>query len=78
MTLTKLKLLGFFLQSSWTKRAAEVESPQPISPPDQIGDGPDSACAQVIHTKPEKFSNRWVRVTETQECLELDEQLGMP
>ncbi|KAG6678382.1 hypothetical protein I3842_14G077600 [Carya illinoinensis] len=65
---------GSGTQSSWTKRAAEVESPQPMSPPDQIADGPDSTCAQVIHTKPEKFSNRWVHVTETKEYPEQDEQ----
>ncbi|KAF5470627.1 hypothetical protein F2P56_011129 [Juglans regia] len=70
---------GSGTQSSWTKRAAEVESPQPISPPDpdQIADGPDSTCAQVTHTKPEKFSNRWVHVTETKECPEQDEQRGV-
>lgn len=65
------------MQSSWTKRAAEVHSPQPISPPDQMADAPDSTCAQVIHTKPEIFSNRWVH-TETKENPEQDEQLGMP
>ncbi|KAG7947079.1 hypothetical protein I3843_14G075900 [Carya illinoinensis] len=68
---------GSGTQSSWTKRAAEVESPQPMSPPDQIADGPDSTCAQVIHTKPEKFSNRWVHVTETKEYPEQDEQHGV-
>ncbi|XP_040994130.1 two-component response regulator-like PRR37 isoform X2 [Juglans microcarpa x Juglans regia] len=72
-----LSYFGTLGQSSWTKRAAEVESPQPISPPDQITDGPDSTCAQVIHTKPEKFSNRWVHVTETKECPEQDEQHGV-
>lgn len=76
MTLTKLANT-LILQSSWTKRAAEVESPQAISPQDQMADAPDSSCAQVIHTKPEKFSNRWLRTTETQECPEQDEQLGM-
>jgi pseudo-response regulator 7 len=65
------------LQSSWTKRAAEVESPQPVSPPDQIADAPDSTCAQVIHKKLEKVGNRRVHVTETKECPEQDEQLGM-
>ncbi|GLT73072.1 hypothetical protein SLA2020_449540 [Shorea laevis] len=68
---------GSGTQSSWTKRVAEVESPQPMSPPDQIADAPDSTCAQVIHTKPEKFSNRRVHVTETKECPEQDEQLGV-
>ncbi|KAL5569539.1 hypothetical protein UlMin_026114 [Ulmus minor] len=40
-------------------RAAEVHSPGPISSGDQLTDAPDSTCAQVIHTKPEKCSSRW-------------------
>lgn len=50
-----------------------------MSPGDQLADdAPDSTCAQVIHTKPEKSSNRWVHSTETKECQEPEEQLGMP
>ncbi|XP_059660661.1 two-component response regulator-like PRR37 [Cornus florida] len=66
---------GSGTQSSWTKRAAEVESRQPTSQWDQLADAPDSTCAQVIHTKLETFSSRWVHVTETKECAEQDEQL---
>ncbi|XP_015877112.2 two-component response regulator-like PRR37 isoform X1 [Ziziphus jujuba] len=52
---------GSGTQSSWTKRA-EVESPQPTSPWDQLADPPDSTCAQVIHSMPEAFGNNWVPV----------------
>ncbi|PON62388.1 Two-component response regulator-like [Parasponia andersonii] len=55
-------------------RADEVHSPTPMSSGDQFADAPDSTCAQVIHTKPEKRSNRWVHSTETKECQERDEQ----
>lgn len=48
-----------------------------MSPGGQSADAPDSTCAQVIRTKPEKCSNRWVHSTETKECHELGEQFGM-
>lgn len=66
---------SFILQSSWTKKAAEVDSPQPISPRYQSAD--DSICAQVIHTKPESFSNGWVHLNEPKDGLEQDEQPGI-
>lgn len=47
------------MQSSWTKRAVEIDSPQPMSP-DQLADPPDSTCAQVIHPKSEICSNKWL------------------
>ena len=68
----------FTLQNSWTRRAAEVDSPQPLSPMDQLADAPDSTCAQVIHTKPETLSSPWVHVIETKECQGTEEQLGTP
>lgn len=49
-----------------------------MSPGGQSADTPDSTCVQVIHTKPGKCTNRWVHSTETKECQEQDEQLGMP
>ncbi|PUZ69143.1 hypothetical protein GQ55_2G086000 [Panicum hallii var. hallii] len=48
---------GTQAQSSWTKRAVEIDSPQDMSP-DQLADPPDSTCAQVIHPKSEICSNR--------------------
>ncbi|XP_057956346.1 two-component response regulator-like PRR73 [Malania oleifera] len=65
---------GSGTQSSWTKRAAETDSPQPLSPWDQLADAPDSTCAQVIHTKPETVSDTWVHITETKEYREQDEE----
>ncbi|KAF0903942.1 hypothetical protein E2562_030080 [Oryza meyeriana var. granulata] len=50
---------GSGTQSSWTKRAVEIDSPRPMSP-DQPSDPPDSTCAQVIHPKSEICSNRWL------------------
>lgn len=49
-----------------------------MSPGGPSADAPDSTCAQVIHTKAGKSTNRWVHSTETKECEEQDEQLGMP
>ncbi|CAM0872619.1 unnamed protein product [Alopecurus aequalis] len=48
---------GSGTQSSWTKRAVEIDSPQPMSP-NNLSDSPDSTCAQVIHPKSEICSNR--------------------
>ncbi|KAF3433821.1 hypothetical protein FNV43_RR24924 [Rhamnella rubrinervis] len=53
---------GSGTQSSWTKRAVEVESPRPMSPSDQLADPPDSTCAQVIHSRPEAYGSNWVPV----------------
>lgn len=50
---------GSGTQSSWTKRAVEIDSPQQMSP-DQPSDLPDSTCAQVIHPTSEICSNRWL------------------
>ncbi|KAF5751502.1 putative sensory transduction histidine kinase [Tripterygium wilfordii] len=66
---------GRCTQSSWTKRAAESEGLQSLSPSCPLVDGPDSTCAQVIHLKPETYGNKWVHVTETKECPEQDERL---
>lgn len=50
---------GSGTQSSWTKRAVEIDSPQAISP-DQLAEPSDSTCAQVIHPKSEICSNKWL------------------
>lgn len=49
---------GSGTQSSWTKRAVEVDSPQPTSPWDK-SDTPNSTCALVIHPKTESFGKEW-------------------
>ncbi|KAL5130305.1 Two-component response regulator-like PRR37 [Glycine soja] len=61
---------GSGTQSSWTKCLAQVGSPHPVSPHKQLVDAPDSTCAQVMQTKTEKVSSRWVHATE-KECHEL-------
>ncbi|URE35561.1 Two-component response regulator-like PRR73 [Musa troglodytarum] len=58
---------GSRTQSSWTKRAAETDSPQPMSPLDQLADPPDSTCAQVIHPTPETFSKDQVPTSAIRE-----------
>uniref|UniRef100_A0A0K8RH68 Response regulatory domain-containing protein n=1 Tax=Ixodes ricinus TaxID=34613 RepID=A0A0K8RH68_IXORI len=44
---------GSGAQSSWTKRAVEVDSSQALSPIDNVAQCPDSTCAQVIHSNAE-------------------------
>ncbi|KAF5175966.1 Two-component response regulator-like prr73 [Thalictrum thalictroides] len=58
---------GSGTQSSWTKRAVEVDSPHPTSPWDQLTGPPDSTCLQVIHPKSESFGTK-------NECPEHDKQ----
>ncbi|PPD89120.1 hypothetical protein GOBAR_DD13947 [Gossypium barbadense] len=55
---------GSGTQSSWTKRAIEVDSSQPISARDQ-----------VLHSRSEVLGNIWVPVTITRECDGRDDEL---
>ncbi|KAK8330287.1 hypothetical protein V6Z11_A11G385600 [Gossypium hirsutum] len=66
---------GSGTQSSWTKQAAEIESPRPVSPQDRVAECPDSTCAQVIHSNAEASGNKGVPKTAARGCQELDEQL---
>jgi len=63
------------MQSSWTKRAVEVDSPKPVSQWDQIAECPDSTCAQVVHSNAEIGGNK-VAPLGAKECSEQKEQLG--
>ncbi|OVA18206.1 Signal transduction response regulator [Macleaya cordata] len=65
---------GSGTQSSWTKRAVEVDSPQPLSPWNQLADPPDSTCGQAIHPKSEGLDNERVPVMTKKECQEQDEE----
>ncbi|MED6160936.1 hypothetical protein PIB30_055923 [Stylosanthes scabra] len=65
---------GSGTQSSWTKCLVQVGSSHPVSPHKQFVDAPDSTCAEVMHTKPEKASSRWMHATE-KECHELVDHL---
>ncbi|CAK7325570.1 unnamed protein product [Dovyalis caffra] len=64
---------GSGTQSSWTKRAIEVDSPKLMSQWDQ--DPPDSTCAQVIHSRLEACDNNWVPVATMKKCGEQRDQL---
>jgi len=58
---------GTQAQSSWTKRAVEIDSPQAMSP-NQSNDPPDSTCAHVIYPKSAICSNGWLPGTENKKC----------
>ncbi|XP_073223824.1 two-component response regulator-like APRR7 isoform X2 [Cicer arietinum] len=66
---------GSGTQSSWTKQAVEVDSPKPVSQWDQIAEGPESTCAQVIHSNAEVCRNKMVPPV-IKECPEQKEQIG--
>ncbi|XWS07876.1 hypothetical protein CRYUN_Cryun41cG0030200 [Craigia yunnanensis] len=66
---------GSGTQSSWTKRAVEVESSQPISTWDQLVNPPDGTCAQFTHSRHEVLGNSCVPVTATRECDGQDNEL---
>ncbi|KAG9453793.1 hypothetical protein H6P81_006697 [Aristolochia fimbriata] len=68
---------GSGTQSSWTKKAVEVDSPQPMSPWDQA-DAHDSTCAQVvqgIRPKLENLGNEQIAVTVARESKRANEML---
>ncbi|KAK3034430.1 hypothetical protein RJ639_034667 [Escallonia herrerae] len=66
---------GSGTQSSWSKRAVEVDSPQPVLPWNQLVDPPDSTRAPVIHSRPEAFSNNWLPSPAIRECDGEDDEL---
>ncbi|KDP29057.1 hypothetical protein JCGZ_16446 [Jatropha curcas] len=66
---------GSGTQSSWTKQAVEVDSPQPVSPWDQVAECPDSTCAQVVHSNAEISWNKQAPVMTKKEHEEKEEQL---
>ncbi|XP_035548318.1 two-component response regulator-like PRR37 isoform X1 [Juglans regia] len=68
---------GSGTQTSWTKRAAEVDSPLPMSLWEELDDPPDSTCAQVIPSRTEAFGNNWVPVTATREHEGQDHELDL-
>lgn len=66
-------LIYSFFQSSWTKKAVEVDdSPQAVSAWDRV----DSTCAQVVHSNPEVPSNQLVATHAEKETQEQDEKFG--
>ncbi|XP_019427737.1 PREDICTED: two-component response regulator-like APRR7 isoform X1 [Lupinus angustifolius] len=65
---------GSGTQSSWTKQAVEVDSPEPTFQWDQIAECPDSTCAQVVHSNAEICGNKVVPLA-IKESTEQKEQL---
>ncbi|KAM1798461.1 hypothetical protein ACFX15_031907 [Malus domestica] len=61
---------GSGTQSSWTKRAVEVDSPQHA----YSWPHPDSTCAQVVHSNAESLGNKLVPAAATRECQQQKEQ----
>lgn len=70
------KLYVSYVQSSWTKHAVEVDSPQPRSQSDQSADPHDSTCAHAISDS-EIFCKKWVSVNVHKECQEPKKHPGM-
>ncbi|OWM82367.1 hypothetical protein CDL15_Pgr001941 [Punica granatum] len=68
--------IGSGTQSSWTKQAAEIDSPQPPSSWNHVVECADSTCAQVIHSNAEISQNKQVPAITVGKCKELDEQPG--
>ena len=71
-----MSTICFKMQSSWTKRAVEIDSSHAMSP-DQLADPPDSTCAQVIHSNSEICSNRWLPGASNRNCKKQKETNGM-
>ncbi|CAL0299573.1 unnamed protein product [Lupinus luteus] len=65
---------GSGTQSSWTKQAVEVDSPEPTFQWDQIAECPDSTCAQVVHSNAEISGDKAVPLA-IKESTEQKEQL---
>lgn len=68
---------GSGTQSSWTKRAVEIESPQKASSWEQLADPPDSTFAQVIHARPDTLSSNWVPMTKMRNAKGKYDELGL-
>lgn len=71
------KSTGYYVvqQSSWSKRAVEVESPQAMSPWDEA-EPADSTCALVIQSRPEAQSTNWVPTNSARKCQRENDEPG--
>ncbi|KAL4333973.1 hypothetical protein GQ457_07G034070 [Hibiscus cannabinus] len=66
---------GSGTESSWTKRAAEAESSQPMASLNRLPNAPDNTCSQVVRVKRDKCGSPWTCVTEIKECQEQHERV---
>ncbi|CAB4314800.1 unnamed protein product [Prunus armeniaca] len=64
---------GSGTQSSWTKKAVEVDSPRQVFSWHQVAECPDSTCAQVVHSNAESLGNKLVPPAATRECQQQKE-----
>ncbi|KAK4800616.1 hypothetical protein SAY86_021103 [Trapa natans] len=65
---------GSGTQSSWTKQAVEIDSPQPPCSWNHVVECADSTCAQVMPSNVEEASrNKQVSTIAARECKELDQ-----
>ncbi|XP_030544666.1 two-component response regulator-like PRR37 [Rhodamnia argentea] len=68
---------GSGTQSSWTKKAVEIDSPRKASSWEQLADPLDSTCAQVMHTRPDTLSSNWVPMTAMRNAKGKYDELGL-
>ncbi|KAK8550961.1 hypothetical protein V6N13_119462 [Hibiscus sabdariffa] len=66
---------GSGTESSWTKRAAEAESSQPMASLNRLPNAPDNTCSQGVRVKRDKCGSLWTCVTEIKECQEQHERV---
>lgn len=71
-----MRLTLFFLQTSRTKIAVEVDGPKPISQHKESADPLDSISAQVIHSRSEACADSWVPITTRGNSDGHDDQFG--
>ncbi|MCE3217207.1 hypothetical protein HAX54_011058 [Datura stramonium] len=61
---------GSDTQSSWTKKAVEVDSSQAVSPCDQAPERGDSTCAQVVRSNAETSAQKEAHMNPSRDCQE--------
>lgn len=64
------------MQSSWSRRAVEIDGPQPSTPCNELAGPPNTTLAQASHSRPEAKCNNRVS-TSTREYRNQDAALGM-
>ncbi|CAI9767456.1 unnamed protein product [Fraxinus pennsylvanica] len=72
---------GSETQSSWSRRAVEIDGPQPLTPWNELAGPPSTTLAQANHSRPQAMSNNRVstftREYRNQDAA-LDLKIGVP
>lgn len=68
---------GSNTQSSWSKRATELDSPHPMSPWGQVGHPGDSTRALITNSRQDVPHDNQVLGTATGECQKTDDRLDL-